>query len=154
VCARVSDNLLFSEPFTVYKHYGRMTVFPLPVYRTDQVVNTLHKDVLKPVYNKVKSESVNNKWKLRNWIHSNSKQCTNSPHKLYNTSRTSNRIYEGLAFGTYCQVPQSHSVVLTTANDRYSWQPVMAFIMQSPFKFWSATHHTGHLILVQECYEQ
>ena len=49
---------LFSEPFTVYKHCGRMTVFLLPVYRTEQfvsLVNTLHKDVLKPGCNKVKS---------------------------------------------------------------------------------------------------
>lgn len=59
VCVCVCNMFLFSEPFTVYKYYGRMTVFLLPVYGTDQFVsqsvNTLHKDVLKPVCNKVKS---------------------------------------------------------------------------------------------------
>jgi hypothetical protein len=50
------DMFLFGEPFIVYKHYGRMTVFLLPVYRTDQFVDTLHKDVLKFVCNEVKSK--------------------------------------------------------------------------------------------------
>jgi hypothetical protein len=35
-----------------------------------------------------------------------------------------------------------------TRNDWYSWQPVMASVMQPTLKLRLAAHHTGHLILV------
>jgi hypothetical protein len=37
-------------------------------------------------------------------------------------------------------------MMLKTPNDRYSQQPIMAFIMWPQFTFQSAAHHMGHLI--------
>jgi hypothetical protein len=50
-------------------------------------------------------------------------------------------------FGVKHQVYLPCSVMFTTLNDWYSQWPIMAFIMQSPFKFWSGAHYIWHLIM-------
>jgi hypothetical protein len=44
-------------------------------------------------------------------------------------------------------------VVLKTLHG-YSQQPIIAFNMQTPFKFWSAAHNTRHLILAPKGHAQ
>jgi hypothetical protein len=49
------------------------------------------------------------------------------------------------AQNAYHQVYPSHSVTLKMPDEGYGQWPIMPFIMQSTFKFWSAAYHTGHL---------
>jgi len=39
----------------------------------------------------------------------------------------------------------------TFQNEGYSWWPIMVFIIQLPFIFLSAAHHTGHLLPAPKC---
>jgi hypothetical protein len=42
----------------------------------------------------------------------------------------------------------SCSVTLTKPNVSHCKRPIMATLTQPPFKFWSASEHSGHLFMV------
>jgi len=54
----------------------------------------------------------------------------------------------------YPWVPNTMCGMLKLPNVRYCWWPIMATLIQLPFKFWFATDHTRHTVLVPKCYGQ
>lgn len=56
-----------------------------------------------------------------------------------------------LSFGTKESLFEMPSGMLKLPNVSYCRWPIMASVMQLPFKFWFAADHTRHLFLVPKC---